>query len=363
MELKPKIFIYNHGTISHIFNLVIPLLKELISSNIKIELLFKNSETFLPVYFTNSQQKNIVYHIANTRNISHLIQLIKFIKRTKQQKIIVLTENQAIIVGLISKFYRIKNEIVLYKRGALTEERYFITKRRVIKVFYSIIENLAFYSSDRVIFVSNKMYEYYKNKYSINKYYIINHKVFIFNDKIEYNKSLTNKVEIVYCGSAEKWQRIDYIIKLFQSLKSNDSLMFKIICYDSSFFRKFDQSIFKITQTTPENIIQDLSDSDIGIIIRDNNILNQVASPFKIGEYITAGLSVIMTPYIGDYSNMVEREKIGCIISGTNIEQDVRTINNFIKYFIRNRNEMRQKSLKLSKSMFLDYSEHKALLD
>ena len=39
--------------------------------------------------------------------------------------------------------------------------------------------------------------------------------------------------------------------------------------------------------------------SDFGLVIRDDNIVNQVAAPTKIAEYLTAGVSMLYAGNIG----------------------------------------------------------------
>ena len=44
---------------------------------------------------------------------------------------------------------------------------------------------------------------------------------------------------------------------------------------------------------------------DYGLIIRDESITNQVSSPVKFAEYLYAGLKIIISSNIGDYSKFV----------------------------------------------------------
>jgi glycosyltransferase involved in cell wall biosynthesis len=53
---------------------------------------------------------------------------------------------------------------------------------------------------------------------------------------------------------------------------------------------------------------------DYGIILRANNITNRVASPIKITEYLHAGLKVILSPNIGDYSDLLIQSGYGIIV-------------------------------------------------
>jgi hypothetical protein len=56
--------------------------------------------------------------------------------------------------------------------------------------------------------------------------------------------------------------------------------------------------------------------SDYGILLRENSITNQVASPVKFAEYLSAGLKILISENLGDYSEFVTKNKCGTIISG-----------------------------------------------
>ena len=44
-----------------------------------------------------------------------------------------------------------------------------------------------------------------------------------------------------------------------------------------------------------------------------SHIANRVASPVKVAEYLQAGLKVIISPNIGDYSELIYATKFGYI--------------------------------------------------
>ena len=60
--------------------------------------------------------------------------------------------------------------------------------------------------------------------------------------------------------------------------------------------------------------------SDIGMILRDNIGTNRVSSPTKIPEYLLAGLPILMSKNIGDYSNYIMQNKSGQLVSNNTID-------------------------------------------
>ncbi|MBL4625460.1 MAG: hypothetical protein JKY42_10020 [Flavobacteriales bacterium] len=54
---------------------------------------------------------------------------------------------------------------------------------------------------------------------------------------------------------------------------------------------------------------------DYGILIREQTNTNKVASPVKFAEYLSAGLRVLLSENLGDYSEMVVKNNLGSIIN------------------------------------------------
>lgn len=59
-----------------------------------------------------------------------------------------------------------------------------------------------------------------------------------------------------------------------------------------------------------------LQDCDVGLLLRDERITNNVASPTKFAEYLSAGLPVLISEHVGDFSAMVRSEGLGQVIVG-----------------------------------------------
>jgi len=80
-----------------------------------------------------------------------------------------------------------------------------------------------------------------------------------------------------------------------------------------------------------------LSAGDMGVLIRDRCLVNQVASPVKFGEYLAAGLSVLMTEGIGDFSELARDEKLGVVFSDPDsIGKETAKLNEFLVHLRSN---------------------------
>ena len=92
---------------------------------------------------------------------------------------------------------------------------------------------------------------------------------------------------------------------------------------------KSSKRIISIHDIPHKDVYKYLSASDIGFLIRSNHILNQVSSPIKFAEYLVCGNPVIITPWVGDQSDLVNIYDLGVVIEGEK-ETDISRIEEFI---------------------------------
>jgi len=70
----------------------------------------------------------------------------------------------------------------------------------------------------------------------------------------------------------------------------------------------------EVKSMSQEEVIKDLQNYDFGFLLRDDILLNNVASPIKFVEYISQGVMPIVSKGIGDYSALVEQYSLGIVI-------------------------------------------------
>jgi len=178
-----------------------------------------------------------------------------------------------------------------------------------------------------MVVVSNQFKSYILNK---SKYKILSKIVVIPNRTlIDMNINLTqkhsNKILLVYSGSYAIWQNSSELKKLFiQALNIFNDVIFKIISYEQEKF----QSLFSqeskllhkidIVSVEPVKVKEELSKCNCGILLRENNLINNVSSPLKFAEYLAAGLPVLLSEGVGDTESIIKKYDVGIIIKNNN---------------------------------------------
>lgn len=132
-----------------------------------------------------------------------------------------------------------------------------------------------------------------------------------------------NDIVLVYAGSTARWQSLEQLDEILLKLMSAQERV-KML-----FLAKLDLETLKVYQKFPEKIKKDwvkhnevfdvMSMCDYGLLLRNDSITNRVAAPTKFAEYLACGLKVIISPGIGDYSAMVEKQGLGIVYSNASV--------------------------------------------
>lgn len=232
---------------------------------------------------------------------------------------------------LLRKIYLVRN-VVFDGRGAQKEEgkEYNVTGDQKINNQIERLEKRAVNYSDYRISVSRQLVQYWENEYDYQK----GKEVIIPCTLAEsFTKKTSNSVEVrkkygfgendivlVYSGSAAGWQSFALLNDWLDSiLAENDNVkvifLAKKEAVENLSFYENNKSKVAIDWLKPEEVFDVLSVCDYGMLYREKSVTNQVASPTKFAEYLAAGLSVLISEGVGDFTEMVVNEELGSVLS------------------------------------------------
>ncbi|WP_207650024.1 hypothetical protein [Desulfosporosinus lacus] len=220
----------------------------------------------------------------------------------------------------LRKYSDINNLFFIFRpRGIVPEESYFKNKNIFKKIVLNYIEKKAVKLSDYFIFISESQRVHFLSKYQ--KFKNIENNSVLPNIKTKINsfikpKDIESKVKIVYSGGFSKWQNIELIFPIINKLIKKNDCTFTILTFKENFekatqlakyYNILDNLVLKYV--LPNKFDEELSNYDIGIIIRDDSIVNLTASPFKIYDYISNGLGIIITDNLAIQVNEILNEE------------------------------------------------------
>lgn len=115
------------------------------------------------------------------------------------------------------------------------------------------------------------------------------------------------KPEIVYAGGIQKWQNVELMQEIMEKTESEYS--YKMFVPDPAAFN----AIWKgkkprgviVDSKSPEELATEYSSCDYGLVLRDADVVNYVACPTKIIEYIQHGIvPILKSTAIGDFMEL-----------------------------------------------------------
>lgn len=135
---------------------------------------------------------------------------------------------------------------------------------------------------------------------------------------------------IVYSGNlSAKYSSVDLLVEILNNLatfennakfliltKSNTDKLTELLKTKKLFDRT------KILNLKPHEVPQYLSLCNIGTLFREKSIVNEVAMPTKFAEYLSCGLSVIVSDSIKGIAEIVKKEQVGIVLENSNITKE-----------------------------------------
>ncbi len=249
------------------------------------------------------------------------------------EKIVISRNIIATQIALFAKKAGVIHTVCLDGRGAIAAEwnEYDVIPDEKLKKSIHQLEKIAVTHSDFRISVSSKLVEHWHKTYgySGDRHVVIPCTLNSGFVPVEFTpghlEQLRSKagygpddIVMVYSGSTAGWQSFEILGKKLGEVLDNDPNC-KLL-----FLAKEDDSINRMKRLYPLQVtskwvkhheVQEvLSACDYGILYREASITNQVASPTKFAEYLSAGLPVIISENLGDYSDFVLREKCGFVV-------------------------------------------------
>ncbi len=223
-----------------------------------------------------------------------------------------------IVVGSCLSFLRVwrkgyKN-VITWFQGSLPEESYMRNHSTIRKKTLEFIERLSLKHSKLVIFVSEAMKDHYENYYhiKIKNYYVMP----CFNTEFSMsetgNDGRYQTPTFTYVGGLSAWQCINETLALYKEIEKEFDFRCSLLILTPQ-KDEAEQLVIKagITNYTIKTvhyteIAGELHDVSFGFNLRQDNIVNRVATPTKLANYVANGVIPIVSSCVEDF---VERSK------------------------------------------------------
>ncbi len=223
------------------------------------------------------------------------------------------------------------------------------------------LEQQAIRESELVRTVSHKMADYWKDQLNVTakqqvvipctlSQFYLDHTI-ASAERQELRRTLgyqDTDIIFIYAGSFSPWQGFDLIDELFTKLLARSEryqliLLSDVAAEQMNCARTFPHQV-NIRYVASEEVVQYLSISDYGLLLRRPSLTNKVAAPTKFAEYLACGLEVLISPGIGDYSDFSAEHDCGVV---------VRDVDGLLDYpFTQRKEEERERMRQLAMAHF-----------
>jgi glycosyltransferase involved in cell wall biosynthesis len=240
-------------------------------------------------------------------------------------------------VGLLLKERRPGLRLVFDCHGTTPEEERVSGAHRARIAMMRDWERRVVAAANLNVFVSEAMKDFYHGQYGLSGAATAIVPCCVADEQFADKNSASflpglplNRPIIAYLGTMAAWQCGEEMIRLFAQLYQRDcQLFFLLLVPHSDHARTHDlmakaglpQASVLLTELPHDHVVSALQHAHAGVLLRRADPVNRVSSPTKFAEYLAAGVPVIMTDGIGDFSHMAARQGVGLVIDAAVLER------------------------------------------
>lgn len=262
---------------------------------------------------------------------------------------------------------------ILWQQGVTGEESYMRNKSNVRRYLLNKIDSYMMEKARLIFFVSNELRNYYE-KFSNQDFKSKSYVMPCFNESLNIeilkNKNYTRRM-FTYVGSLDLWQCFDKTVYIYKYIEDSiPGTFFKVLTFQVdeavSYLKKAGVKHFEVKKVPKELVQKELEDCTYGFIIRDDTVVNRVATPTKISSYLSCGVLPIYSSSLIDFFNIAmncecmirldssnEKQRMNDLVKKINIDIDYKKAINEISY-VFNEYYSKDKHVKMISKMLKD---------
>lgn len=226
------------------------------------------------------------------------------------------------LIWLPLQFIRKRTRLILDVHGAVPEEIQHENHKNLAHMM-QWVERRAFSHIDMVVCVTRRMENFYRKKYPSTTAAFLYLPIFtaqVCGPAEPQNVNLLrtklgipeSAIIYLYSGGLQSWQNIDLTIDAVkQLLSSNDAWFIFLTSEVHALTAKIKltfgciPSRMVITHVKPNELRNYYAMANYGFILREDHILNRIANPTKLVEYLYFGMRpIVLTSDIGDFIDL-----------------------------------------------------------
>lgn len=206
--------------------------------------------------------------------------------------------------------------IIVWFQGVVPEERKMQGCSSLRVLLMNQLEKYVVKHAKISILVSETMKHHYENKYGV-KYTDKNCIVIpCFNEEKTcdacFSEGIKKPLSFVYAGGMGVWQCFDKTMRVYAALERRynglSSLLVLTNCCEAAkkTINQLGIKNYTVKYAEQEELCTELEEQRYGFVLREDNIVNNVATPTKLSTYIAYGVVPICSSTVVDFSNVTQ---------------------------------------------------------
>ncbi|SEP82096.1 Glycosyltransferase involved in cell wall bisynthesis [Hyunsoonleella jejuensis] len=253
--------------------------------------------------------------------VKSVFKTIKMLRSKDSGKIYCITVKE-VLIGSLSNILAPKKEIIFWVQGLIDDEDLLSNNNKIRYYVFKNILKICLRISTKLVVVTHQMFEVLKDSYSCPKSKL--HIVIPCKSRVAYNGKEKTNNSLCYIGGLSKWQNVDKILKFYNQLSainSNYKLFIATFNHDAANIlienmvdKNYQTNITLVNVSSTSEVQAFLSKMEYGFLIRDNIPLNNVASPIKLAEYLSCGVTPIISTSLIEFYQELRHWNCGVFI-------------------------------------------------
>jgi glycosyltransferase involved in cell wall biosynthesis len=233
----------------------------------------------------------------------------------------------------LSGRWRFGYKVVMDYHGRIPEEYVFLGKGgQGSLTLLEFLERWCVRRADHIIAVSHKLAEYLIARYRLPSHKLsvvpccADESIFRWDQArrlaVRQKMKLSEKFVCTHLGSFFEWYDPEMITNIFRKIQSRVDSHLLVITGDSEkaanyLSARLPANTFTVQYASHDEVPGLLNASDVGLLLLRSSPNIRTSSPAKFAEYLNCGLPVLITPEVGDFSDLVAREHVGAVVEGS----------------------------------------------
>lgn len=205
---------------------------------------------------------------------------------------------------------------ILWQQGVTADESYMRNQSKLRYSMLNYIDCFAMKKAKMILFCSDFMKKHYENLANQS----FSHKSYLmpcYNEELsltDIDKKDYDKKYFAYVGSLDLWQCFDKIAALYKEIENiYPEARFKVLTFSVQEAVEKIEALeiknYEVKSVKKEEVQNELKDVVYGFVIREDSVVNRVATPTKLSSYLSVGIIPIFSTVLEDFSRISQSMK------------------------------------------------------